>query len=146
MAIANRNSFFPTYPLRHWFRSICILDLLFSGLIYMIGILNAETLITKFQIMTLIGFLVLLLIAAICGSIGQSLAGYDLGGCLVSIVVGFIGAYLGLWIAGKFGLPRIFEISIEGKPFPIVWAVIGSALFTLVIGLIRRAFIGRDRY
>ncbi|HWJ92566.1 MAG TPA: hypothetical protein VNR87_15720 [Flavisolibacter sp.] len=96
--------------------------------------------------MTLIGFLVLLLIAAICGSIGQSLAGYDLGGCLVSIVVGFIGAYLGLWVAGKFGLPRIFEISIEGKPFPVVWAVIGSALFTLIIGLLRRAFIGRGRY
>ena len=112
----------------------------------MIGILNAESLITKFQIMTLIGFLVLLLIAAICGSIGQSLAGYDLGGCLVSIVVGFIGAYLGLWVAGKFGLPRIFEISIEGKPFPVVWAVIGSALFTLIVGLLRRAFIGRDRY
>ncbi len=47
--------------------------------------------------MTLIGFLVLLLIAAICGGIGQSLAGYDLGGCLVSIVVGFIGAYIGMW-------------------------------------------------
>lgn len=96
--------------------------------------------------MTLIGFLVLLLIAAICGAIGQSLAGYDLGGCLVSIVVGFIGAYIGLWIAGKFGLPKIFEISIEGKPFPVVWAVIGSAVFTLIVGLLRRAFIGRDRY
>ena len=96
--------------------------------------------------MTLIGFLVLLLIAAICGAIGQSLAGYDLGGCLVSIVVGFIGAYIGLWLAGKFGLPKIFEISIEGKPFPVVWAVIGSAIFTLIVGLLRRAFIGRDRY
>ncbi|HET9825873.1 MAG TPA: GlsB/YeaQ/YmgE family stress response membrane protein [Chitinophagaceae bacterium] len=96
--------------------------------------------------MTLIGFLVLLLIAAICGAIGQSLAGYDLGGCLVSIVVGFIGAYIGLWLAGKLGLPRIFEISIEGKPFPVVWAVIGSAIFTLVVALLRRAFIGRDRY
>ena len=93
--------------------------------------------------MTLIGFLVLLLIAAICGAIGQSLAGYDLGGCLVSIVVGFIGAYLGLWIAGRFGLPQIFTISIEGKPFPVVWAVIGSALFTLIIALLRRAFTGR---
>lgn len=93
--------------------------------------------------MTLIGFLVLLLIAAICGSIGQSLAGYDLGGCLVSIIVGFIGAYLGLWIAGKMGLPEIFTISIEGKPFPIVWAVIGSALFTLVVALLRRATTGR---
>lgn len=92
--------------------------------------------------MTLLGFLVLLLIAAICGSIGQSLAGYDLGGCFVSIIVGFIGAYLGMWIAGKFGLPEIFAITIEGKPFPIVWAVIGSAIFTLIVALLRRAFVG----
>jgi len=93
--------------------------------------------------MTLIGFLVLLLIAAICGAVGQSLAGYDLGGCLVSIVVGFIGAYIGLWLAGRLGLPKIFEISIEGKPFPVVWAVIGSAIFTLIVALLRRAFLGR---
>src|SRR5919199_5931232 len=98
----------------------------------------------KFQAMTLMGFLVLLLIAAICGSVGQSLAGYDLGGCLVSIVVGFVGAYLGLWLAAKFGLPKIFEIAIEGKSFPVVWAVIGSALFTLIVALLRRAFIGRN--
>ena len=96
--------------------------------------------------MTLVGFLVLLAIAAICGSIGQSLAGYDLGGCFVSIVVGFIGAYIGLWIAKEMGLPEIFSISIQGKPFPVVWAMIGSALFTLVMALLRRAFTGRGRY
>jgi uncharacterized membrane protein YeaQ/YmgE (transglycosylase-associated protein family) len=94
--------------------------------------------------MTLIGFLILLLIAAICGGIGQSLAGYNLGGCLVSIVVGFIGAYIGLWLAAKMGLPRLFEVSIDGKPFPVLWAIIGSALFTLVIALLRRAFVGRN--
>jgi uncharacterized membrane protein YeaQ/YmgE (transglycosylase-associated protein family) len=94
--------------------------------------------------MTLFGFLVLLIIAAICGAIGQSLAGYDLGGCFVSLVVGFIGAYIGLWIASKFALPKIWEISIEGRPFPIVWAIIGSALFTLVMALLRRAFVGRN--
>ena len=92
--------------------------------------------------MTLIGFLVLLAIAAICGAIGQSLAGYDLGGCLVSIVVGFLGAWIGLWVAGNLGLPELFAINIEGKPFPIIWAIIGSALFTLVMALIRRAFVG----
>src|SRR5215203_5930311 len=96
----------------------------------------------KLITMTLIGFLVLLAIAAICGAIGQSLAGYDLGGCLVSIVVGFIGAWLGLWLAAKMGLPELFTINIEGKPFPIIWAIIGSALFTLVMALIRRAFVG----
>jgi uncharacterized membrane protein YeaQ/YmgE (transglycosylase-associated protein family) len=95
--------------------------------------------------MTLIGFLVLLIIAAICGAIGQALAGYSLGGCFVSIVVGFIGAYLGMWIAGKLGLPELFTVDIEGKPFPIVWAIIGSAVFTLLMALLRRAFVGRDR-
>ena len=92
--------------------------------------------------MTLVGFLILLLIAAICGGIGQSIAGYDLGGCLVSIVVGFIGAYIGLWLAGKFGLPDFFTINVDGKPFPIIWAIIGSAIFTFIIALLRRAFTG----
>src|SRR6185369_9871229 len=109
--------------------------------------INAAILLTiKLITMTLIGFLVLLAIAAICGSIGQSLAGYDLGGCLVSIIVGFIGAYLGMWIAGKLGLPEFFTINIQGKPFPIIWSVIGSALFTLIMALIRRAFVGPNRY
>ncbi len=93
--------------------------------------------------MTIIGFLVLLLIAAICGGIGQSIAGYDLGGCLVSIVVGFIGAYIGLWMADKMGWPRLFEVNIEGKPFPIIWAIIGSIVFTLLMALLRRLFTGR---
>ncbi len=93
--------------------------------------------------MTLFGFLILLLIAAICGGIGQSLAGYDLGGCLVSIIVGFIGAYIGLWIAGKIGLPDFFTINVDGKPFPVIWAVIGSAIFTFIVALLRRVFTGR---
>lgn len=93
--------------------------------------------------MTLLEFFVLLLVAAVCGSIGQTLAGYDLGGCLVSIIVGFIGAYIGRWLAAKFGLPVIFAISIGGKPFPVVWAVIGSMVFALIVALIRRAVGGR---
>ena len=31
------------------------------------------------------GFIFLLVVAAICGSIGQSIAGYSLGGCFVSM-------------------------------------------------------------
>lgn len=95
--------------------------------------------------MTFFGFLLLLLIAAICGAIGQALAGYNLGGCLVSIVVGFIGAYLGIWIADKMDLPEFFEVNIDGKTFPVVWAIIGSAIFTLLMAVIRRAFVGKGR-
>ena len=42
--------------------------------------------------MTFGGFLLLLLIAAVSGSIAQALVGYSRGGCIVSIVLGFIGA------------------------------------------------------
>lgn len=93
--------------------------------------------------MSLLELLILLIIAAVCGGIGQSLAGYDLGGCFVSIVVGFIGAWIGLWIAGKLGLPEIFAINVGGKTFPIIWAIVGSALFTLVMALLRGAVFGR---
>ena len=93
--------------------------------------------------MSLFGFLLLLLIAAIAGGIGQAIAGYNLGGCVVSIVVGFIGAYIGLWIAGKMNLPEFFAVNIDGKPFPIVWAIIGSAVFTFIVALLRRTFVGK---
>lgn len=89
--------------------------------------------------MDLVSFLLLLLIAALCGAAGQALVGYDLGGCLVSIVIGLIGAYVGIWLAGQLGLPTFLVVNVGGQPFPIVWAVLGSALLALGFGLIRRA-------
>lgn len=88
--------------------------------------------------MSLLGFVVLLIIAAIAGALGQAIAGYSLGGFLVSIVVGLIGALLGWWLAGLLGLPELFVINVDGQPFPLVWAIIGSALFALIAGLIGR--------
>lgn len=88
--------------------------------------------------MTLGGFIVLLIIAAICGSIGQALAGYSLGGCLVSIVVGFIGALIGEWLAVKLTLPALFVVHIQGERFPVIWSIIGALIFTLLVGLFRR--------
>jgi uncharacterized membrane protein YeaQ/YmgE (transglycosylase-associated protein family) len=88
--------------------------------------------------MSIFGFLVLLLIAAICGGIGQSISGYSFGGCLISAGVGFIGAILGKWIAGELGLPELWTIQIDGSPFPIIWSIIGAALFTAVLGALIR--------
>lgn len=88
--------------------------------------------------MSLMGFIVLLIVAAICGALGQAIAGYSVGGCLLSIVVGFVGAFLGMWIARQFGFPELFVITIDGEPFPIVWSVVGSALLAAIVGLISR--------
>jgi uncharacterized membrane protein YeaQ/YmgE (transglycosylase-associated protein family) len=88
--------------------------------------------------MTLLGFLLLLLIAAVCGALGQAIAGYSLGGLLVSVVVGVIGAFIGLWVARQFALPEVFVVTIDGEPFPVLWSIIGSFLFALVVGLLTR--------
>jgi uncharacterized membrane protein YeaQ/YmgE (transglycosylase-associated protein family) len=89
--------------------------------------------------MTLLDFLLLLLIAAITGSLGQAMAGYSLGGCLISAIVGFIGALLGLWLARQLGLPEVLTVNIGGEPFPILWSIIGSAIFAAIIGLLGRS-------
>ncbi|MCH5374161.1 MAG: GlsB/YeaQ/YmgE family stress response membrane protein [Planctomycetes bacterium] len=88
--------------------------------------------------MTIIDFLLLLLVAGVCGAIAQSLAGYSRGGCVVSIVLGFIGALLGTWLSRALNLPEIFAISVGGQPFPIVWSIIGAALFAGVLSLLTR--------
>lgn len=85
--------------------------------------------------MTLIEFFLLLLIAGICGSIGQAIAGFSRGGCLVSIVVGFIGALLGSWLSVQLNMPELFNIEIGGNQFPIIWSIIGSVIFVMIVGL-----------
>ncbi len=88
--------------------------------------------------MTLIEFGLLLLVAAVCGAIGQALAGYSRGGCLAAIALGFIGALLGTWLAGQLGLPEVFVVTIDGHGFPIVWSILGSALFVALLALLAR--------
>jgi uncharacterized membrane protein YeaQ/YmgE (transglycosylase-associated protein family) len=95
--------------------------------------------------MTVTEFLLLLLIAGVCGALGQAIAGYTSGGCLVAIALGFIGALLGRWLADVMKLPELFSVRVGDTRFPIVWSILGSALFVAVIALIRRGGGKRTR-
>jgi uncharacterized membrane protein YeaQ/YmgE (transglycosylase-associated protein family) len=86
--------------------------------------------------MSLTGLIVLIIIAAICGAIGKALAGGARGGLLVSIVLGFIGALLGPWVALRLHLPEPLVLNLSGHPFPVLWSIIGAALFVALIHLI----------
>jgi uncharacterized membrane protein YeaQ/YmgE (transglycosylase-associated protein family) len=88
--------------------------------------------------MTIIDFLLLLVVAAICGIIAQAIVGISMGGCLVSAVVGFVGALVGVWLARSLGLPELLTVHVGGTAFPVVWSIIGSALLLLVISLVVR--------
>ena len=89
--------------------------------------------------MTILDVVVLLIIAGLCGALGQAITGYSRGGCLVSIALGFVGALLGMWLARQLGLPELFSIQIGTTSFPIIWSIIGSALFVAVIALVSRS-------
>ena len=88
--------------------------------------------------MSFLELLLLLLIAGICGSIGQSIAGYSRVGCIVSIVLGFVGALLGSWMSVQLNMPELLNINIGGSEFPVIWSIIGSVIFVTIVGLLTR--------
>jgi uncharacterized membrane protein YeaQ/YmgE (transglycosylase-associated protein family) len=87
---------------------------------------------------SVLDFLILLLIAGICGALGRAISGSSRGGFLVSIALGFIGALLGMALARAANLPEPFMVEVGDQPFPVIWSIIGSALFVAVIGLLTR--------
>lgn len=88
--------------------------------------------------MSLMEFLLLLLVAGICGALGQGISGFSRGGCLVSIALGFIGAVVGMGIGRALNLPELFVLKFNSTGFPIIWSIIGATVFVAVIGLLTR--------
>jgi uncharacterized membrane protein YeaQ/YmgE (transglycosylase-associated protein family) len=87
---------------------------------------------------TLPGLIFLLIVAAVCGAVGRALAGGIRGGLVVSIAVGFVGALLGPWLAAQMGLAEPFMLQVAGESFPVLWSIIGGALFVAIIHLVSR--------
>ena len=93
--------------------------------------------------MTVPGLIFLIVIAAICGAVGRAIAGEIRGGLLVSIALGFVGALLGPWVALQMKLPEPFTLHISGQSFPVLWSIIGAALFVGIIHLFSRGSSSR---
>lgn len=88
--------------------------------------------------MTLLELLLLLIIAGICGAIGEAIAGYSHLGCFASVALGFIGALLGSWLARHLGLAEFFAVRIGTVNYPVIWSILGAAIFVALVGLLRR--------
>lgn len=95
--------------------------------------------------MTLLEFVLLFAIAGVCGALGQAIAGYSRGGCIVTIALGFIGALVGVWISRLLGLPEIIAIDLGPARFPIIWSIAGSAIFVALINFLGRRSRARKR-
>jgi len=82
--------------------------------------------------------IVLLLIAAVCGAVAKALAGGSRGGLVTSIALGFIGALFGPWIAHQLKLAEPLVVLVGGRPFPIVWSIVGAALVLAILHVFSR--------
>lgn len=93
----------------------------------------------------LISLLLCLVLAGGLGVLSQRILGFKMGGLLVSIFIGFVGAILGREMVGWFGLPEWVHLSIGGRSFPVMWCFIGALISTLIVGWIARHSGGKNK-
>jgi len=89
--------------------------------------------------MTITGFLLLILVGAICGAIAEFIVGWSRGGFIAATAVGFIGAFIGSWFAPRLGLPSLLTVRVEGHSIEIFWSVLGAVGLLLVLSVFRRS-------
>jgi uncharacterized membrane protein YeaQ/YmgE (transglycosylase-associated protein family) len=94
---------------------------------------------------SILELLLLLLIAGLCGALGQAIAGYSRGGCIGSIAVGFVGALLGAALSRWLRLPELFSFQVGSVRFPLIWSIAGSALFVAVLSFLSASRRGDER-
>ena len=83
--------------------------------------------------MTVLGFILYLIVAAVCAWIAEAtVPGVIPGGFLTSSVVGIIGGWLGGSLFGSFG-PALAGVAL-------VPTIIGSAILILGMALVSRGF------
>ena len=92
--------------------------------------------------LTMPGLIVLIIIAAVCDAVGKALAGGSQGGLIASIALGFIGALLGPGLASRLSLSEPLMLHVSGQAFPIVWSIVGAALFVALLHVLS----GRRRW
>jgi uncharacterized membrane protein YeaQ/YmgE (transglycosylase-associated protein family) len=88
--------------------------------------------------MTLLEFVVYLVIAGVCGAIARAFGGGTRGGFVLSILLGFLGAFIGTWIARMLHLPELVVIAVAGHPFPIVWSIVGGMVLVAIAHALTR--------
>ncbi len=81
--------------------------------------------------MSLLGFVVLLIVAFVVGALGEMIGGIKIpGGWVGSIIVGFIGA----WIGGA-----LFHFGPVIGGFQVIPAILGAAILVVALRLVLSA-------
>ena len=87
--------------------------------------------------------IVYLVIALLCGLLGQMLVGRSVGVYLVSTVVGLVGAILGAYLQRSIHAPEPFPVAVGDRSIPVLWTIIGAGLVTVLVAGLQRSMARR---
>jgi uncharacterized membrane protein YeaQ/YmgE (transglycosylase-associated protein family) len=87
--------------------------------------------------MTLLELVLYVLIAGICGAIARAIAGGTARGFVMSVLLGFWGAFVGMSVARALHLPT-FAVAIGGHSFPVVWSIVGAVVLVAIAHALMR--------
>jgi uncharacterized membrane protein YeaQ/YmgE (transglycosylase-associated protein family) len=80
-------------------------------------------------------FLAWIILGLIAGFIGSKLVNKSGEGLILDILLGVIGAVIGGWLFGKFGVSGVTGLNL----YSILVAVVGSVIVLLLYHMVRRA-------
>jgi uncharacterized membrane protein YeaQ/YmgE (transglycosylase-associated protein family) len=80
-------------------------------------------------------FIAWIIFGALAGWIASMIMGkIACMGAIAYIVVGFVGAFLGGWLAGLFGIQGVTGFDLPS----ILVAIVGAVVLIFLVGLVRR--------
>lgn len=85
--------------------------------------------------MTLNSIVTWIIVGGIAGLLAEWLIGGIHAGCIGTVVIGILGAFIGGWLLGQLGVTIGFA---SGLLRDIVTAFIGAAVLLVIIRLVRR--------
>ena len=88
--------------------------------------------------MSLLHLIAYLIVAFLCGLLGQAIVRRSIGGLVITTFLGLVGGIVGSWLARELHLHEPLWISIGGRPFAVVWTIVGAAVVTFLASLLLR--------
>jgi uncharacterized membrane protein YeaQ/YmgE (transglycosylase-associated protein family) len=88
--------------------------------------------------MSLLELIVYFAIAVVCVGAAHAITGDTPRGLMYVVLLGFVGALLGTWVAHGLRLPELLTIGVgRGNHVPLLWSVLGCAALVALAHLIR---------
>lgn len=88
--------------------------------------------------MTIIDLFTIVVIVTVCTAVAQAIFDFRREGVILSLILGTFGAFVGIQLARALELPDLFTVHVGTLSIPIIWSIMGSGLFAIILSVFIR--------